>query len=434
MRRYLKKKLCLKFPCNQMEKIHPSKLADQRLNNSPSPQHFLVALIACVDIETGDPTSLITHSHKFPNNLGTRLPYVAPRGYTITQQQLKARRLRKACHGFLGSILGASRAGAYIFSENKFPHSHRWSRGQRRQALLVWFTVEVKVRIFVESTKSSFPKFFPTIPPSKPLMQIQGVLGSPLVRSSATLSTRNNGPTLYKHFLWPLFDYVCPAWEATGGQDAGVPQQVSENRYRTLGLRDYVLDQEGTSQGSAQISEKCVPLVTPPPRRAVCKLSLSTKKPWGYCSCQITPLLRGMVVPVECFLVLVRSCKLTVHRGLLVFQELGLDISPEQISELEGSVFNVDFKAAAAEERLTRHDVMAHVHVLATLCPRAAPVIHLGATSCYVGDNTVRQQVGVSGASEYRVRVSLGRSGVVAAQHPLYADIERCTRTARVIL
>nr|CAD7194315.1 unnamed protein product [Timema douglasi] len=156
------------------------------------------------------------------------------------------------------------------------------------------------------------------------------------------------------------------------------------------------------------------------------------KKPWGYCSCQITPLLRGRVVTVECFLVLVRSCKLIARRGLLVFQELGLDISPEQISELEGSVFNVDFKAAAAEERLTRHDVMAHVHVLAALCPKAAPVIHLGATSCYVGDNTeeiwdarVRQQVGVSGASEYRVRVSLGRSGGVAAQRPVCVWISK---------
>ncbi|XP_063234541.1 adenylosuccinate lyase [Bacillus rossius redtenbacheri] len=69
-------------------------------------------------------------------------------------------------------------------------------------------------------------------------------------------------------------------------------------------------------------------------------------------------------------------------------KELGLDISEEQISELEANVYNVDFRAAAAEERLTRHDVMAHVHVLASLCPRAAPVIHLGATSCYVGDNT----------------------------------------------
>lgn len=48
----------------------------------------------------------------------------------------------------------------------------------------------------------------------------------------------------------------------------------------------------------------------------------------------------------------------------------------------------VDFEAAAAEERLTRHDVMAHVHVFAKQCPTAAPIIHLGATSCYVGDNT----------------------------------------------
>lgn len=49
---------------------------------------------------------------------------------------------------------------------------------------------------------------------------------------------------------------------------------------------------------------------------------------------------------------------------------------------------DVDFKAAAEEEKLTRHDVMAHVHVFAKQCPLAAPVIHLGATSCFVGDNT----------------------------------------------
>lgn len=48
----------------------------------------------------------------------------------------------------------------------------------------------------------------------------------------------------------------------------------------------------------------------------------------------------------------------------------------------------IDFNAAAAEERKTRHDVMAHVHVFAEQCPLAAPIIHLGATSCYVGDNT----------------------------------------------
>ncbi|PSN58307.1 Adenylosuccinate lyase [Blattella germanica] len=71
--------------------------------------------------------------------------------------------------------------------------------------------------------------------------------------------------------------------------------------------------------------------------------------------------------------------------------ELGLAISNEQISEMEAHVYDVDFKKAAAEEKLTRHDVMAHVHVFAELCPKAAPIIHLGATSCYVGDNTLLQ-------------------------------------------
>jgi Adenylosuccinate lyase len=56
---------------------------------------------------------------------------------------------------------------------------------------------------------------------------------------------------------------------------------------------------------------------------------------------------------------------------------------------MEAHIYDVDFKKAAAEEKLTRHDVMAHVHVFAELCPKAAPIIHLGATSCYVGDNTV---------------------------------------------
>lgn len=55
---------------------------------------------------------------------------------------------------------------------------------------------------------------------------------------------------------------------------------------------------------------------------------------------------------------------------------------------MEKNVNSVDFDAAAAEERLTRHDVMAHVHVFAKQCPLAAPIIHLGATSCFVGDNT----------------------------------------------
>lgn len=56
---------------------------------------------------------------------------------------------------------------------------------------------------------------------------------------------------------------------------------------------------------------------------------------------------------------------------------------------MEAHVDDIDFEAAAKEEKATRHDVMAHVHVFGNQCPKAAPIIHLGATSCYVGDNTV---------------------------------------------
>lgn len=69
-------------------------------------------------------------------------------------------------------------------------------------------------------------------------------------------------------------------------------------------------------------------------------------------------------------------------------KSLGIPITDEQIKEMEENVDKVDFAAAVEEERLTRHDVMAHVHVFAKQCPKAAPIIHLGATSCYVGDNT----------------------------------------------
>ncbi|XP_050423765.1 adenylosuccinate lyase [Adelges cooleyi] len=68
-------------------------------------------------------------------------------------------------------------------------------------------------------------------------------------------------------------------------------------------------------------------------------------------------------------------------------KELGLDITDEQLKELQENVENVDFEAAAKEEKLTRHDIMAHVHTYATCCPTAAPIIHLGATSCDIGDN-----------------------------------------------
>ncbi|XP_041034023.1 adenylosuccinate lyase [Carcharodon carcharias] len=69
-------------------------------------------------------------------------------------------------------------------------------------------------------------------------------------------------------------------------------------------------------------------------------------------------------------------------------KELGLPITHEQLQEMESNLENIDFKMAAEEEKKLRHDVMAHVHTFAHCCPNAAAIIHLGATSCYVGDNT----------------------------------------------
>ena len=68
--------------------------------------------------------------------------------------------------------------------------------------------------------------------------------------------------------------------------------------------------------------------------------------------------------------------------------KLGLDITEEQVAELEANVDNIDFAVAEAREREVRHDVMAHVYAYGQVCPKAAGIIHLGATSCYVGDNT----------------------------------------------
>ncbi|MDR2696218.1 MAG: adenylosuccinate lyase, partial [Deltaproteobacteria bacterium] len=69
-------------------------------------------------------------------------------------------------------------------------------------------------------------------------------------------------------------------------------------------------------------------------------------------------------------------------------RELGLDISAEQISEMQAHVNDINYEAAARIEAETRHDVMAHIRAYGEQCPKAKPIIHLGATSCYVGDNT----------------------------------------------
>ncbi len=68
--------------------------------------------------------------------------------------------------------------------------------------------------------------------------------------------------------------------------------------------------------------------------------------------------------------------------------KLGLPVTQEQVDELEANINSIDYEMAAQEEKIVRHDVMAHVHTYAHACPKAAPIIHLGATSCYVGDNT----------------------------------------------
>ena len=67
---------------------------------------------------------------------------------------------------------------------------------------------------------------------------------------------------------------------------------------------------------------------------------------------------------------------------------MGLDITDAQITELEAHIYDIDYAVAGAYEKKLRHDVMAHIHTYGDLCPNARPIIHLGATSCYVGDNT----------------------------------------------
>ena len=69
-------------------------------------------------------------------------------------------------------------------------------------------------------------------------------------------------------------------------------------------------------------------------------------------------------------------------------KELGIPITEEQLSEMRAHLEDIDFDKAAQYEHKVRHDVMAHVLTFGDCCPTARPIIHLGATSCYVGDNT----------------------------------------------
>jgi adenylosuccinate lyase len=101
--------------------------------------------------------------------------------------------------------------------------------------------------------------------------------------------------------------------------------------------------------------------------------------------------------------------------------ELGLSITPGQIAELKSKIDATDFEAAARYERKLRHDVMAHVHAYGDDCPTARGIIHLGATSCYVTDNTDLMLM--------RRSLELVRSRLVAAIDRLatFATAQRAT-------
>ena len=95
--------------------------------------------------------------------------------------------------------------------------------------------------------------------------------------------------------------------------------------------------------------------------------------------------------------------------------QLGLPITQAQIDELEAHKDEIDYEAAARYEKQLRHDVMAHIHAYGDQCPNAMPIIHLGATSCYVGDNT---------------DVILMREGLVILRKKLVNLIDRLSRFA----
>ena len=88
-----------------------------------------------------------------------------------------------------------------------------------------------------------------------------------------------------------------------------------------------------------------------------------------------------------------QDMKFTTWRRLWVAlaeteMELGLPITQEQIDELKSHISDINYEVAQAREKEVRHDVMSHVYAYGVQCPKAKGIIHLGATSCYVGDNT----------------------------------------------
>ena len=117
-------------------------------------------------------------------------------------------------------------------------------------------------------------------------------------------------------------------------------------------------------------------------------ITMSDKDRSGY----ISPFSTRYASP-EMQYVFSNDYKFTTWRKLWVAlakaeRKFGLDISEEQIKQLEENVDNINYDVAEAREREVRHDVMSHVYAYGKQCPDAEPIIHLGATSCYVGDNT----------------------------------------------
>lgn len=106
----------------------------------------------------------------------------------------------------------------------------------------------------------------------------------------------------------------------------------------------------------------------------------------------VTPL-SGRYASIEMNKIWSNDSKYSTWRKLWVAlaeteKELGIDITDEQINEMKANINNIDYDVVANREKECRHDVMAHVYEFGTKCPKAKPIIHLGATSCYVTDNT----------------------------------------------
>ena len=104
-------------------------------------------------------------------------------------------------------------------------------------------------------------------------------------------------------------------------------------------------------------------------------------------------------------------------------KELGLNITQEQIDELKANADNINYEVAKEREKQVRHDVMSHVYAYGVQCPKAKGIIHLGATSCYVGDNT--DMIVMSEALKL-VRTKLVN---VIAELAKFADAQKCQPT-----